>query len=545
MTALRSVVPADGTVPVLRTERGMVTTNHTLAAQAGAQMLADGGNAYDAAVAASFVLGVVEPAMSGIGGRASVMTGTAAGIQTWNADPGAPLRATDDMFPVSASGLHASVGFGPQYDVIDDANATGPLAPVVPSAVATVCGLHERFGRLPLAVVMQPAIDWARNGFPADAQHLANVLGAGRKFDLGGQLGAIFRPGGRVPELGELVRQPDLADTLEAIATQGPDGFYRGDFAAAMVSFMREQGGVLDQADLDACVFQQTGAPLQARLGDSVVHCWPGAGGGITTLQAIELFTRLNGGRDLTDPEGLGYLLEALRLSFADRWSALDDPRYGVPTELFLADEHLEALLADRSEGAQPVQAPGGHTTHLCVVDEDRTAVAITQSLWEGFGSGVVVPGTGVVLNGSMHSFTPVPGQVGSIEPGKHGPHSGNPTMVTDSRGRVRAVLGGAGGTKIISGLVQVLLRHVVEGRSLQEAVSHPRVHAEGFGEPVVDSALGERAIARIVEAGADPVVVSPKAGAPAFARINGIEVTETGLSSAIDPFVDSGAAGW
>ena len=459
MTDARSQWHHSKTEPVARD--GMVTAEHHLAAEAGIEMLRDGGNAVDAAVAAAFVMGVVEPFTSGIGGIAGLVIRRADGtVVSIEGPTRAPLGARADMFELMGDGSRAGMYLWPA--VKGGANVDGATSVTVPGQAAALCLALERYGSLPRARVMEPAIRLARDGFEIDWYvALSFAMYAERLWKAGEARRIFFRPSGaplRPPigtEPSDRVVQTDLARTLECIVREGPEVLYRGEIAKAIVNDVRANGGVLGAADL-AKYEARVGTPLQTMYRGHRVITLDGLTGGptiaraLTVLDAFPLGAKERGGVD-----HLHLVAEALRASFLHRFSQRAD-----------------------------------HTTHLNVVDKDRTMVALTQTLGQGFGSGFVPKGTGIVLVDGMTWFDPVPGHPNSIAPGKQVLWAGSPTLIVRDDQPLLAV-GAPGGRKIMSAVPQAIVNVVDFGDGPQDAVNRPRVHDEGEGL-LVDSRIPE-----------------------------------------------------
>ncbi len=459
MTDVRSQWHHSKTEPVAR--GGMVTAEHHLAAEAGIEMLREGGNAVDAAVAAAFVMGVVEPFTSGIGGIAGLVIRLADGTLVSIEGPTrAPLGARADMFELMGDGSRAGMYLWPA--VKGGANVDGATSVTVPGQAAALCLALERHGSLPRARVMEPAIRLARDGFEIDWYvALSFAMYAERLWKAGEARRIFFRPSGaplRPPigtEPSDRVVQTDLARTLECIARDGPDVLYRGEIAEAIVNDVRASGGVLTAADL-AKYEARVGTPLQTMYRGHRVVTLDGLSGGptiaraLTVLDAFPLGAKERGGVD-----HLHLVAEALRASFLYRFAQRAD-----------------------------------HTTHLNAVDKDHTMVALTQTLGQGFGSGFVPKGTGIVLTDGMTWFDPVPGHPNSIAPGKQVLWAGSPTLIVRGDRPLLAV-GAPGGRKIMSAVPQAIVNVVDFGDGPQDAVNRPRVHDEGEGL-LVDSRIPE-----------------------------------------------------
>jgi len=557
----------------LLTRGGMVTSNQHLAAEAGAGVLARGGNAIDAAVATAFAVGVVEPAMSGLGGRGYLVahfitSGTSTVI---DGHERAPRAARADMFPVVEARQIPTQGWGPQVPVAGSANTVGHLAVAVPGVVGALGVAHRRHGRLPWNAVLEPAIALAADGFEVSVP-LATTIATNRaKLARFPATAAIFLPDGCPPAPGARLRQPDLAESLRRLAEHGPDEFYRGSIAAAIAAEMERAGGVLSQADLAAFEPRVWDRPLVGSYRGYRLLTVPEATGGVTLLQIMNLLEGFDlAALDPLEPAALHLLLEACRVAFRDRLAVIEDPAFapvpyaGLASKAFAkarrplirADRALDGVEPgdawpfDEADGRVPSAASVGwratdhDTTHFCVVDRDRTVVAMTQSIIDAFGSGVVVPGTGILLNSAMHNFNPIPGELGSIAPWKRSVHNGVPTVVLHADGQPCLAIGGAGGTKIITGVAQILVNVLDRGVGLQQAVEIPRVHNEGW-ESEVDGRIAPETRERLRALGHRFDAVTPRYARPGFSRINGIAIgAAQRLASGVDPFTDAGAAG-
>jgi len=559
---------------VVSSDRGLVTANQHLAAEAGATILGQGGNAVDAAVATAFAVGVVEPGASGIGGRGYLVVHVPATGDSvvFDGHERAPIAARPDMFEIEDDRGRPTSGWGPQVPVKGDANAVGHLAVAVPGVVAALYEAHRRYGRLPWAQVLAPGIALAEDGFEVSVPFALGIARNRAKLARFPATAALFLADGQPPLPGSRLRMPDLARSYRSIAEEGPGALYRGALARAIVEEMGRGGGILCATDLTRFQPRTWDAPLRGTYRDYEILTVPEATGGITLLQVLNLLE----GFDLAslDPQGaasLHLLLESLNVAFVDRLAVLDDPAFipvpfdGLASKAFAAERRTlisaERSLGDvepgdawpyepsgaPSPGVLPGRVAGGatdrDTTQICAVDADRMVVSLTQSVIDPYGSGVVVPGTGILLNSAMHNFTPVPGQPGAIAPWKRSVHNGVPTIVLGRDGAPVLAVGGAGGTKIITGVVQVLVNVLDHGMTVQEAIDAPRVHHEG-NLSEVDARLGGPVVEQLRRLGHRPAVVTSEYGRPAFSRINGIQVAADGrAASGVDPFADAGAA--
>jgi gamma-glutamyltranspeptidase/glutathione hydrolase len=475
----------------------MVVTAGEQASEAGVEMLREGGNAIDAAVAASFVISVIRPQSTGVGGGGFFLLYLANRKETIAVDfrERAPIRAAPDMFLRDGK-------------AVPELSRNGPLAIAVPGLVAGLVEVQKKYGTMPLAKVVAPAIRLADEGFPIYPQ-LAEAIAYRTKL-LGDSPAtrAIYFREGRPLQEGELLVQKDLAKTLRAIVAKGKDAFYKGGVAKALVQEMKDRGGLITQEDLDNYrVIYRT--PIAGTFHGAQVHAMPPpSSGGVLITQMLNVLS----GFPLQQlgfhtPKAIHVLTETLRLAFRDRAQFLGDPDFvQVPTEMLLSERYASDLrakidLAKATPSDIAPAAPSGKiestsTTHLSVIDKDGNAVATTQTVNLYFGSGVMVPGTGVLLNDEMDDFSAQPmkpnafGLLGNtdanaIAPRKTPLSSMSPTIVTRD-GKVILIAGSPGGSRIISATLQVLLNVLAYEMSLPEAMFAPRIHHQWFPDELL-----------------------------------------------------------
>ena len=494
---------------------GMVTAEHHLAAEAGIEVMRDGGNAVDAAIAAAFVMNVVEPFTSGIGGIAGLVIRTADGTLTSvQGGTAAPKAARPDMFELQGGGARAGMYAWPA--VKDDANIEGPLSVGVPGQPAALCLALERYGRLPRERVIEPAIRIAREGFEVDWYvSLSLAMYHERLHRAGDAKHIFFRASGaplRPPigtEPSDKLVQRDLARSLEALAREGPRVVYEGDLGRAIVDGVRACGGVLSLDDLHGYVAVEE-PPLTTMYRGHRVYTLPGLSGGATVARALAILEPFPvGTNEQGGAEHLHLVGEALRAAFLHRFSSLAD-----------------------------------HTTHVNAIDADRTMVSLTETLGQGFGSGFVPKGTGVVLLDTMTWFDPVPSHPNSIGPGKRVLWAGAPTLLTTGDAPLLAV-GAPGGRKIMSAVAQSIVNVVDFGDGPQDAVNRPRVHDEGEGL-LVDSRISEGVREELRALGHDPQVKEETLMSAWFARPQAILVDANGtLRGGVDALKPAVAVGY
>jgi gamma-glutamyltranspeptidase / glutathione hydrolase len=477
--------------PPLTTARGVVASDQALASEVGAAILARGGNAADAAAATALALGVVNPASSGIGGGGFAVVYVAKEKKTYVLDfrETAPAALSPDRFVRDG-----------ELDVM--LSRRGGLAAGVPGEIAGLELLVRRFGNRPWRSVVAPAERLAREGFFA-SWFFAHAAGVVAPQLSPGPLRDLLAPGGKVVERGQLVRRPALARTLARIGSQGRDGFYRGPVARDMIAAITAAGGVMTLEDLAGYRVVERD-PLEGRWGSFRVVTMPlPSSGGIVLLEALGLLEA--SGFDLAaagagSSAALHMIAEVLAHGFADRARFLGEASPEEMVGSLLDPDRLRRLAATISPrraaahgryGEAGLEAWGtgegdGGTSHLCVIDRDGNAVALTTTVNGYYGARLVAPKSGVVLNNEIDDFAlaaGVPNMFGLVQseynlvgPGKRPLSSMTPTLVLDGD-RVVGCLGGSGGPRIISNVFQALLNVFAFGMDANAAVSAPRLH--------------------------------------------------------------------
>ena len=461
--------------------RGMVVTNHPLGSAAGVEMLAAGGNAVDAAVAALFALTVVEPMMVGIFGAGHTHLRLADGrhvvIDNYTV---APTAARPDMYrPLSDT--------WPDYMRVEgDRNSLGALSVGVPGTLKGWCEALERFGRLDLPTVLGPATRHAAHGFQATPYLCEAIQQCAADLSRFADTAAVFLPGGSPPRPGDLIVQTAYAESLRAIADAGPDIVYGGALGGAICESIQAHGGILTLDDLRNYATVERRPVVGAYRGFAVAGPPPPSGGGIHLMQMLNLLEGFDvAGLAYGTADGIHLLAEVLKIAFADREAATGDPAFvDVPVERLTAKDYATARRGEidmRRAGrfGSGVGAAAAHTTHVTVADAEGNVVAMTQTLEQLFGSKLVARGTGVLLNDTMGLFDPHPGRAGSIAPGKRMTSSMAPTIVFEG-GRPRWALGLPGGRRIFPSVLQAVVNLIDHGMSLQEAVEAPRIWTQG-----------------------------------------------------------------
>ena len=463
--------------------RGMVVTNHPLGSAAGAEMLAAGGNAVDAAIGALFALTVVEPMMVGIFGAGMTQLRLADGrhliIDNYTT---APSAARPDMYrPVSDA--------WPDYlRAAGDVNLTGLLSAGVPGTLKAWAEAIARFGRLDLETVMQPAIRHAERGFRATPYLVEAVLDTAPDLARFPETARTFLPGGAPIKAGDLVVMPEYAATLRLIAAKGPGALYGGDLGAIVADYMARAGGIITLDDLVRYETIERRPIRGGYRGFEIAGAPPPTAGG---LHLVEMLNILEG----FDPAGLGFgtaeyfhlIAEVLKIGFADRNACTGDPAFvDIPVERLTSKAHAAArraqIRADRAGdygGVPGVAAGSAHTTHVTTADAEGNVVAMTQTLNNLFGAKATVPGTGIILNNTMALFDPHPGTPASVAPGKRVTSSMAPTIVLRD-GRPAWALGLPGGVRIFTSVLQAVVNLIDHRMPLQQAVEAPRIWSQG-----------------------------------------------------------------
>ena len=493
--ALLVLPAAAATRPAVEATHAMVVTTNARASEVGLRVLEAGGNAVDAAVAIGYALAVVDPCCGNIGGGGFMTLRLADGREIFlDFRETAPAAASRDMY-LDDTGA-----------VLKDESLTGWRASGVPGTVAGLDHALARFGTRSRAEVMAPAIALARDGFTL-ARPDTDILERGTaRLSRDPEAARIFlAPDGRPLRPGDRLAQPDLAATLATIAASGRDAFYRGEIAAKVEAAMAARRGTLTAADFAAYRVNET-LPISCTYrGHRLISAPPPSSGGITVCLILNILEGF-------DPKAMGWhsaafvrtWVEALRHAFLDRNTLLGDPAFvTVPVERLLSADHAAALRdriradgrvasKDLAPGVAPHEKP--ETTHYSVVDAAGNAVAVTYTINGLFGAAVVAPGTGFLLNDEMDDFTVKPGvanlfglvqgEANAIRPGKRPLSSMAPTIVTKD-GRLFAVLGSPGGSRIVSIVAETIVNLVDFAMTPQEAVDAPRVHHQWLPDEV------------------------------------------------------------
>jgi gamma-glutamyltranspeptidase/glutathione hydrolase len=495
--AITIATPCAGQAPPMRPDvagwESAVTSDHPLASAAGAEVLRKGGNAIDAAVTMAAVLAVVRPHMNGPGGDGFILYREAktGKVYALNGSGEAGAKATPAFF--ASKGLRAIP-------------SNGILSVSVPGAVRMWDDVLTRFGTIKLSAALAPAIRYASRGFPVSSRLASDINESRRLVSADSVLSRIFLVNGRAPAVGSILKEPDLGQTLTLIAQQGADVFYRGSIAAKIVAYMEREGGLLTAADLAAHKSEWTD-PIETSYRGYRVLAFPPNSQGMTLLEELNI-------ADLYDLKAMGHnstayvhtLVEAARIAYADRDAALADPRFAkVPVADLISKQHGAAAKSRIGERASHVVVDttrdgNGDTVYLGVVDSQGNAVSWIQSNFAAFGSGKMVPGTGIVLQnrGSLYSLDPKHPNI--VAPGKRPFHTLSPAMMLNADGSLAMVFGTPGGDGQPQTLIQILNNVLLFDMTPQQAIEAARWRTFGTRvgiEPGIGAAVRDSLIAR------------------------------------------------
>lgn len=456
---------------------GMAATSQPLATQVALDILKKGGSAMDAAIAANAVLGLVEPASCGIGGDIFAIV--------WSADE-------EKLFGFNGSG-RSPASLSMQYfeeEGLEYVPFLGPLPVSVPGCVDGWYALHEKFGKLPMEQLLQPAIDYARNGFPV-SEVIAYEMASAYKSrqDLPG-FAATYMPNGHTPRKGEVFKNPDLANTYAQIAKGGRDAFYKGEIARTIDSYMKANGGFLSYEDLAAHRSNWV-EPISTNYRGYDVWELPPNGQGTAALQILNILE----GYDIASmgfgsPEYLHVLTEAKKLAYEDRAKFYADPEFNqLPTEEIISKEYANErrglISMDRAARSYPAgEIEAGNTTYLTVADKDGNMVSLIQSIYAVFASGMVPDGLGFVLQNRGQMFNVQdPEHFNAFAPKKRPFHTIIPAFIT-KEGKPYISFGLMGGAVQPQGHAQIVVNLIDFGMGLQEAGDAPRMRHGGSSQP-------------------------------------------------------------
>ncbi|WP_026622902.1 gamma-glutamyltranspeptidase / glutathione hydrolase (plasmid) [Ensifer sp. WSM1721] len=478
----------------VKAEHGMVVTAQHLASDIGVEILKKGGNAVDAAVAVGYALAVTYPTAGNIGGGGFMTIRFKDGKTTFlDFRERAPLAATKTMY------------LDDQGNLVKGLSTDGYLAVGVPGPVAGFEFARSRYGTRPLKELIEPAITLAREGFELKQGDVDSFAGRTERLAKDPAAAAIFlKPDGKPFEVGDKLVQADLAASLSSIAEKGPDAFYKGAIADAIVKASAEKGGILAKKDFEQYKVRELD-PIECNYrGYDIVSSPPPSSGGVIICEILNILE----GYPLSylgygSAETVHAMIEAMRHAYVDRNTALGDPAFVENPVAKLVDktyaeeirEKIDPFKAGVSEALMPKGfGESTETTHYSIIDDEGNAVAVTYTLNGSFGAGVVAPGTGILLNNEMDDFTAKPGapnlyglvqgEANAIAPGKTPLSSMSPTIISKD-GKPFMVIGSPGGARIITITLEAIINVIDHGMNVQEAVDAPRVHHQWLPDKV------------------------------------------------------------
>jgi gamma-glutamyltranspeptidase/glutathione hydrolase len=534
--------PALAQLPSMRPDVGgieaAVTSDHVLASAAGTEVLKRGGNAVDAAITMAAVLTVVRPHMNGVGGDNFMLI---------------RLAKTGEILALNGSGRagsKATPAFFREKN-LSSIPGSGILSVSVPGAVRAWADALQRHGTITLAQALQPAIRYAERGFPVSPRLNIDITESKRKLTADPELARIFLPNGEAPAVGSLLKQPELGRTLRAIATSGPDVLYKGSLAKQIAQFIDREGGLVTAADLAAHRSTWEKPISTTYLGHPVI-AFPPNTQGVTLLEQLnlaELGDLKAAGRNSADY--IHTLVEGAKLAYADRDKYIADPKFSeVPVERLISKEYAADLarrlrdkLKANDAGANANRDGSGDTIFLGVVDKYGNAVSMIQSLFAAFGSGRMVPGTGITLHNRGNLFELDTTHANVVAPGKRPFHTLCPAMVLNPDRSLKMIVGTPGGDGQPQTLTQVITNIMQFGLTPQQAVEAPRFRWYGRERVGVEPGIGAEVRDALTKRGHQVTLQEPS---EEFGGAQVILVTPTGGKVAgADPRREAYAIAW
>ena len=457
-------------------QNGMAATSHPLATQVALDILKKGGSAIDAAIAANAVIGLVEPTGSGVGGDLFAIVWDAKTQQLYglNASGRSPKSLTLDYF---------------KKEGITHIPSRGPLPVSVPGCVDGWFELHDKFGKITMTEILSPAISYARNGFPVTELIAYYLNSAANTLSIYENFKETYMPNGRMPQKGEIFKNPYLADTYEKIATKGRDEFYKGGIARTIAAYMKRNGGFLSYEDMTAHQSEWI-EPVSTNYRGYDVWELPPNGQGIAALQILNIMEQYDvKGMGFGSAEYIHLFVEAKKLAFEDRANYYADMAFTeVPVKQLISKEYAKErarlINPNRAANRYDVGKPNGPSTiYLTVADKDGNMISLIQSNYRGMGSGMTPDKLGFVLQDRGEMFSLKEGHPNVFEPGKRPFHTIIPAFITKD-GKPWVSFGVMGGAMQPQGHAQIVMNLIDFGMNLQEAGDTPRIQHEGSSEP-------------------------------------------------------------
>lgn len=532
--------------------RGMVSSGRAEASEIGRDILAAGGNAVDAAVAAAFALGVCEPNASGIGGGGFMLIRDAQGNCTFiDYREKAPMAAKPDMYTPAGPGERNSAGPPNVPFDVRLRNIYGGMSVAVPGNVAGLLYALENYGTMSPPQVILPAARLARSGFVVTPMLHEDMLKHREQFVRFSAAGEIYLKDGEPWPVGSIINNPDLADTLESIAAGGTDAFYKGEIARKIVDACAESEGIITLEDL-ANYRVRLLEPLRSTYrGMELISSPPPSSGGTHIIQILNLLENFDiASLRINGTEYIHLFSEIFKICYADRTRYMGDPNFvDLPLEGLLSKDYSREL-ASRINLTKSMEPASGNpfkyespsTTHLSIADREGNLVSLTQTINHFFGSCLVPPGTGFILNNQMDDFSMDPESANAAAGGKVPLSCMSPTFLLRD-GKPFAVLGSPGGTRIISSVVQVISKLADHGMDIDSAISSPRFGDDDTNKIIYESRIFEETIEEL-EAMGHPVKSFPEWDR-VMGAVNAVVYLPDGrLKGAADPRRDGLAMG-
>ncbi len=527
----------------------MVATDHPEASRVGLEVLQQGGNAVDAACAVSFALGVTRPQSTGMGGGGFLIARLADGtVHVFDFRERAPIRSSADMFEK----------FAREHPDKAPPSRCGYLACGVPGLVAGLFDVHEALGTRPMPMLIEPAVELAEQGFPVDAHYVNATRIITRFYDQYPELketcGYVYRThlrSGNPREVGEKLIQPQLAVFLSMIQRHGKAGFYEGPAAKQIAKRMHERGGIINSQDLEIYSVTRRKPLKSSYRGYEIITMPPPSSGGICLIETLNMleFVDMPALHQRDPSQAVHHRVEAMKRAFADRAHWLADADFvDVPTGRLISKAYAQTLAKEITDRATPVAKPDklpqlpndAGTSHYCIVDRWGNWVVATETINTSFGSLAAIDELGLILNDEMDDFSAQRGKANafgllqsdrnSVEPGKRPLSSMTPTLILKN-GQPVLALGGSGGPKIISSVLNVALNVMDYNMTLEEAIQSTRVHHQWMPDRIVTDRNLDASIARMLRDRGHSFADSHGTGI-----VQAIQWTQDGLVGASDP---------
>ncbi|OLR65205.1 gamma-glutamyltransferase [Peptoniphilus porci] len=522
-------------------KNGVISSQRYEASKIGTSIMEKGGNAIDAAVATAFALGVCEPNASGLGGGgfAIIREGKTGEIKFIDFREVAPSAASEDMFPIDKDGK-----------VIDESKIHGGKAVAVPGEVKGLLYILEKYGTMDRKDVMQPAIELAENGFLVTPKAEVAFADAYKLMKDYPEFGKIYTKDNLPVERNNIVKNPDLANTLKIIAEKGEDGFYKGEVAESIVNSVKKYDGIITLEDLANYNIHEMEPVAGTYHGYKILSSPTPSSGGTHLIQILNILENYDMTKyKLYDSNYMHLLSETFKMVYADRAKYMGDPNYvKVPIKGLMSKEYAKKLASkiDMNEcknwdADDPWKYEGDDTSHISSADKDGNMIGITKSINYYFGSGVVPEGRGFILNNHMDDFSPVPGEPNSVQPNKKPLSSMSPTIILREDNSPYMVLGAPGGSSIFAQLSQVI-SHVIDNKmDLQDAINLPRILDNIDNKVQYMEDVNQEELDKLKALGHE---ITKEEGA--FGFVQAVEYLEDGtINGGADPYSDAKAVGY